>query len=265
MGWTPYLVSFRLISPLHIGYKKIGNLQATRPYVPGKTLWGALTARLVRDQGNNNYQEIGKKIDNELRFTYLYPTTASNKIVLWPWEDLDKFSWMYLSSYASTALEGKVAEEGTLHETEYIYPKTRDGKQVYLVGYVIEKEGCELKWRDAVKRIQIGGELGYGWGRVKLISKPKKSDSCFDSYTFNGAGNDPEITVQKNKPILAHALVDGLDCKGTIEPLVGRETDKNTGFGGVISKAEICWIPGSIVNANKIFNIYSKGIWKLKK
>jgi len=264
MTWIFYHVSLRVTSPVHIGWKKTGNLQQTRPYVTGKALWGALTARLVRDQRNNNYQEIGEKVDNELRFTYFYPTTESSKVVVCPWKDSDKFSWMYLGSYASTALKDRVVEEGMLHETEYLSTKTRDGKQVYLVGYIIEKEGCNLKWREALKRIQIGGERGYGWGRVELIDKPKKTKSCFD-YTIDDEEDSPQITVPKDNPILAHALADGLNCKGTIEPLVGRETDENKGFGGVISKAEICWIPGSIVNANKIFNIYSKGIWKLEE
>lgn len=262
--WTSYLVKFRVLSPIHIGWRKTGNLQQTRPYVTGKTLWGALTARLVRDLGDNNYLEVRKRVDNKLRFTYFYPTTDSSKVVMWPWKNSDKFSWMYLGSYASTALKDKIAEEGMLHETEYISTKTRDGEQVYLVGYVIEKEGCELAWEEALKKVQIGGERGYGWGRVELIDKPKKTKTCFD-YTINDKEDSPQIMVLKDKPILAHALAEQLGCKGTIEPLVGRETDENKGFGGVISKAEICWIPGSIVNANKRFNIYSKGIWKLEE
>ncbi len=265
MAWTSYLVSLRVLSPIHIGWKKTGNLQQTRPYVTGKTLWGALTARLVRDQGDNNYHEIGKKVNNELRFTYFYPATDSSKVVVWPWENSDKFSWMYLGSYAGTALKDKIVEEGMLHETEYISAKTRDGEQVYLVGYVIEKEGCKLNWKEALKRIQIGGERGYGWGRVRLIDSPTKKDSCFNSYTFGGVKDDPEITVHKDKPIIAHALVDGLDCKGTIEPLVGRETNDKKGFGGSISSAEISYIPGGIVKESTRFSIQSRGVWKLEK
>jgi hypothetical protein len=265
MTWTPYLVSLRVLSPIHIGWKKIGNLQQTRPYVTGKTLWGALTARLVRDLGDNNYVEIGKKVDEELRFTYFYPTTDPTKVVLWPWENPDKFSWMYFGSYASTALKDKIAEEGMLHETEFISAKTRDGKEVYLVGYIIEKEGCELPWREVLKRIQIGGERGYGWGRVKLIDDLIKKDSCFNSYVFDCAGDDPKITVQNDKPILAHTLVDGLDCNGTIESLLGRETDTNNGFGGVVSNATICWVPGSHVIEKTTFRISYKGIWELYK
>ena len=263
MAWIPYKITFRLLSPLHIGWKKTGNLHQTRPYVTGNTLWGALTARLVRDLGNNNYQDIGTKVDDELRFTYFYPTAAKDDVKIWPWDNFDEFSWQFLSSYASTALSGKTAEEGTLHETEYISPKTRNDNQVYLIGYIIEKDGCDLNWREALNRLQLGGERGYGWGRVKLVDDmPKKSDCCFNSYTFDGTRDTPRITVKKDEPILAHSLANGLDCKGTIEPLVGRETNESRGFGGMISKAKICWMPGSIVKKGHEFEISSRGIWK---
>jgi len=264
MAWTSYRVNLRILSPIHIGWKKTGNLQQTYPYVIGQTLWGALTARLVRDNGGDNYQEIGKEVDKELRFTYFYPTIDCSKIVEWQWDNPDKFSWMYLGSYASVALKDRVSKEGMLHETEYISPKTRDRREVYLVGYIIEKDGCKLKWREALNRIQIGGELGYGWGRVKLIDRPKKSNSCFNSYAFDGTRDTPQITVQGDKLILlAHTLVvDGLDCNGTIEPLVGRETDAHSGFGGVISGATICWVPGSCVKEKTTFGISDRGIWK---
>lgn len=263
MTWTPYLVSLCVLSPIHIGWKKIGNLQQTRPYVTGKTLWGALTARLVRDQESNNYQEIGNEVDEELRFTYLYPTTDPSKVVVWPWDNSNKFSWMYLGSYASAALKERIAEKGMLHETEYISPKTRDGRQVYLVGYVIEKNGCGLAWEEALKRIQVGGERGYGWGRIKLIDKQEKSDSFFNNYFFDGTRDTPRITVQKDKPILAHTMVNEITCNGTIEPLVGRETDAHSGFGGVISKAAICWVPGSCVKEKTTFRISYRGILEL--
>lgn len=260
MTWIPYKITFRLLSPLHIGWKETGNLQQTRSYVTGKTLWGALTARLVRDQGDTDYREVGKIVDEELRFTYFYPTTTQEMVKVWPWDNFDEFSWQFLNSYASTALSSKTAEEGTLHETEYISPKTRGGNQVYLIGYIIEKDGCNLNWIDALNRLHIGGERGYGWGRVELVGEPKKVETCFDCV-FDGTEDSPQIIVPKGKKILAHALTDNLGCEGTIEPLVGRETNESKGFGGVISKAKICWVPGSVTKREMKFRILEKGIW----
>lgn len=261
MEWTPYLVSFRLVSPLHIGCKKIGNLQVTRPYVTGKTLWGALTARLVRDEGGCNYQNIGKKVDDELRLSYFYPSTDKDKVESWPWDKVDDFNWKFIGSYVSTAIKGDTAEEGSLHEVEYISPTTRDGSPVFLVGYVFEKSGCQLKWKDALKRIQLGGERGYGWGRVELATSPIKVEKCFDR-DIDISRHSPVISVPKHGPILGHTSVDGLNCKGDIEPLVGRETSDKKGFGGHVSRAEVCYIPGAKVATGTTFNISSKGIWK---
>ena len=46
MTWTVYRVTWRLLAPMHIGWRKLGNMQQTRPYVTGRNLWGAFTARL---------------------------------------------------------------------------------------------------------------------------------------------------------------------------------------------------------------------------
>ena len=48
MAWQKYDLAFQLLAPLHIGYRKVGNLMQSRGYVPGKNLWAALTARLTR-------------------------------------------------------------------------------------------------------------------------------------------------------------------------------------------------------------------------
>ena len=267
MTWSLYQVSFRLLSPIHIGWKKTGNLQQTRSYVTGRNLWGALTARLVRDHRGTNYHDIGKKVDEELRFSYFYPTAISDndkipdQVEIMPWNDFNEFSWLYLGSYSSTALNNKTADDGTLHETECIFPKTRDGDQVYLLGYVFEKTGCDLSWKNALKRIQFGGERGYGWGRVEIVNSPKQCDKYFE-YDVDVTKESPIIIVPKDKCILAHTLADGLELLGEIEPFVGRDTIAKNDFGGNVSSANICWIPGGVVNEDKLFKIFPKGSWK---
>jgi hypothetical protein len=275
--WTPYRISLRLLSPLHIGWRKIGNLQQTRPYVTGRSLWGALTAGIARSENRTDYERIGKLVDDELRLTYFYPKTKSDEVDIWPWiepgctddgvksnrRNIDEFSWLYLGSYANTALVGRKAEEGTLHETECIFPKTRTGEQVNLLGYIIEKNNTALNWQKALKRMQLGGERRYGWGRVELASEPHKCERCF-GYEFQNE-NLPKIVVPKNESVLAHTLADGLDCEmGTIEPLVGRETSRG-GFGSRLSVAQICWVPGSRPKNVDRFEILPRGIWQIAR
>jgi len=77
MSWQCYDLIFRLMAPLHVGWRKSGNLQQTRGYVPGKNQWAALTARLTREYDDGakgqRYVEIGQKVQKHFRFGYLYP------------------------------------------------------------------------------------------------------------------------------------------------------------------------------------------------
>jgi hypothetical protein len=271
MTWTAYQVSFRLLSSAHIGWRKLGNLQQTRPYLTGRTLWGALTSRLTREQNSSDYEGIGEEVDKQLAFTYFYPSTHSLAVKPWPWpaQQWDEFAWLYLGSYASTALEnGHSAEAGSLHETEYIAQYTRNGDQVYLVGYIFEKEGCSLHWRSALIKLQIGGERSYGWGRVQLEKVRKlENEACF-GYTLNCEGNRPLLIAPNDIQLLAHTIVSNTDMSENslgrgvaIEPFLGRETRKG-GFGASFPEPEICWVPGGKVNKDEIFEIQAKGILK---
>lgn len=285
MTWKAYQVSFRLLSPMHVGWRKLGNLQQTRPYLIGHSIWGALTARLTREQRSSEYERVGGEVDQQLTFSYFYPYIDKNLVgmTLWPWpgDTWDDFSWTYLGSYASTALEGgHSAEAGSLHETEYIAPHTRSiadtkgvtTKPVYLVGYIFVRDDCTLSWENALDKLQFGGERSYGWGRVRLetllllpeIPELPQTVLCFDDYHVNYSGNRPVVTILEGKPLLAHAIAEAVECDGTIEPLVGRVTQKS-GFGNEHAKPEICWMPGSKVKAEEKFEIGARGIWHVVK
>ena len=271
MAWTAYHITWRLLAPMHIGWRKLGNMQQTRPYVTGRNLWGAFTARLTRDLDTGDYKRMGEQVDNTIAFTYFYPSTNENTVPVWPWSQLEhenlseEFAWLFLGSYASTALEnGRSAEERSLHETEFIAPSTRDGQPVYVVGYVFEREGCPFDWQKTIHRIQAGGERSYGWGRVRLVQcELVREKKCF-GYTLDLTGVSPQITVPEDKALLAHTdAEDFRDVQtGTLEPLVGRFTENNGAFGKSISRAQICWMPGSAVIKNEPFQILPKGIWQ---
>ena len=262
LEWEPYQVTLRMLSPMHIGWRKIGNLQQTRPYVSGRNIWGALASRLARDQGNSNYEAIGRAVDEELRFTYFYPSYSPEYVEIWPWGDsLDLYSWHYLNSYVSTALNKKTAEDSALHETEFISPISKNGCEVYLIGYLFERDDCILKWRQALEHLQLGGERGYGWGRIKIQGEPKKPDKCF-GHDIIKKNSSPAIKMKANSFIFAHVFAESSNIKGFIEPLVGRITSESRDFGGKISKANICWAPGSCTKKDCVFKIQPKGIWK---
>ncbi|HED04512.1 MAG TPA: hypothetical protein ENI60_07080 [Candidatus Fraserbacteria bacterium] len=281
MTWTAYRIVLRLKSPLHVGQLTIGNLQRTRPYVPGKTLWGALTARLTRDDLNSNgdYQAMGERVNDELAFSYFYPALNDDgKEALYPdytekglcygpkGMSPDEFAWHLLSSYASTAVDARrtAAKEGSLHETEFISPYDNEaGDPVYLVGYVFEQVGSVLPWKEALNCLQLGGERKYGWGRISLSGEPQQADGLF-GYSFDLAGERPVIMVEAGKPLLAHTVAEGVSARGQIEPLVGRETRTEEEFGEFFQpQVQICWAPGSVTTRETLVAIGPYGIWEV--
>lgn len=322
MSWQAYRVAFRLVSPLHVGWGKVGNLQRTRPYLTGRTLWGALTAHLTRleaaDQSRpadaTEYQKVGQRLHQHLSFTYFFPAVKlkpgahpdlpSNWLVIddfWvctPVANDELSGHLFLDSYASTALnyEWMNALEGSLHEVEMIRPRTRPlvhtclkglaadesaddlGAPVYLLGYFFVNENALDDWDAALHRLQLGGERGYGWGRMELVGKPSQANDAF-GCELALKEKHPTVTILSGKVLLAHALA--FDFKdeenrrkivrravsrvaGIVEPLVGRETRADGCFGVHVSEARICWMPGSGVTAETTVQIGPYGIWQAK-
>lgn len=285
MAWQAYHVVLRLRAPLHVGAGKVGNLQRTRPYVAGRNLWGALTAGLTRRAAQtgpvfDDYDNMGCRIHDNLAFTYFYPTTcADGTVSLWPWGDeVAEFRYRFLSTYGSTALDYSAAsaEEASLHEVECITPHTRDkGEPVYLTGYLFQREDTALEWERLLADTQIGGERGYGWGRVTLKKAEKLTAqpvSLFDTgHLAHLDGERVRIELAVDKPLLAHALAAAFDgqsplpgatISGAVEPLVGRETRNNAGFGQSISQARICYAPGGNVVGACEAHIGRYGVWE---
>ncbi|MFN3743008.1 MAG: CRISPR-associated protein [Anaerolineales bacterium] len=266
MSWKMYSVTFRLLSPLHVGWFKQGNLQRTRPYLSGKALWGALTARLAR-MTNGDYEKIGKQVNEYLAFSYFYPSTKVGQVSLWPWgEQADEFTWCYLDSYASTALnyEQNSAEEGSLHETECISPYTRQGERVYLVGYIFEKEDCSLQWRKACEQIQLGGERKYGWGRVQPEGEWQKTEAFWPGWEVELKAERPILISKEEANLYAHLCYSDsvASVRGTLEPLVGRETRAVNEHGQHIQFHGLAWAPGSICKGELRVQIGEFGILK---
>ena len=75
MSWTAYQIILRLHSPLHIGYREVGYLRRTRPYVTGRALRGALVNRVGRNQDirgedpGDPFRAVSKTFAQYLTFT----------------------------------------------------------------------------------------------------------------------------------------------------------------------------------------------------
>jgi len=282
-AWKVSHVIFRLTAPMHIGCGKSGNLQRTYPFVTGRVFWGALTARITRNNpeilqkhGHQAYRLIGEQIHREIAYTYFYPAVKSSLDfeVRWPWED--GFAARHIRTYASTALAypEQQAEEASLHETEYLSPVTCDTvEQVYLRGYVFVKESSTLEWQKALGQLQFGGERCYGWGDVETILNDDQTTTSelFDGQARFVDGDFPvvELSDPSEGHLLAHTEANCCQAHGQTEPLVGRELRSNNAVnrytGQHIAFNAFCFTPGSTVTSLPCqFQIGKYGIWKTK-
>lgn len=270
MSWTCYEVTLRLLTPLHIGWMKEGNLQRTRPYALGKNIWAALTMRLTRDDPSlgRAYREVGSRVQQDLAFSYFYPgTEADGCVPVWPWDDPERFSWLFLGAAAATSINPgrRAAEETSLHETEYISSCTREGNPVHLVGCIFVRDGSDLRWREALSRLQVGGERSYGWGRLQPRGEPRpvQAPACLWGWQMHLSGRRPVLSGASGSTLHAHALADGLQVtSGTLEPLVGRETTDAARHGAAVAAARLSWAPGSAVGAATEVELIENGIWR---
>jgi len=271
------------------------------------------------------YKATGDRVSDQLAFTYFFPALEPRpEGALHPWHtdnglvygdrklDAASFEYLFLDSYPSTALDydRNAAESGSLHEVEYIRPRTRPlqgtemedkvgketghdgeynelGAPVFLVGYILKKDGCDLDWKNAIGQIQLGGERGYGWGRVELKLKPQPlsdDESLFSKFKLTAGDEFPILKAESPATLPAHALAADFEeekngrmivrrpvseVKGVVEPLVGRETrfenEKKRSFGAHVSRARICYVPGSNVDAGARVRIGPYGIWQAER
>lgn len=292
MSWTAYQVVLRLHTPLHIGWGRVSYLQRARPYVTGRALRGALVTALTRlssqSEGALNdyqiYRKIGQTAYQHLAFTYFFPAlkkknekNESEWEECFPWEKEAVFRRRFLGSYAATSLNypQQTAAEGLLYETEFISPYTLDtGEPVYLMGYIFAFDSTSLAWQKALEHgLQLGGERGYGWGRVSLAAMegplaPNQDGKMtfFEMPAVLEVSNaHPLLRVSSGFRLLAHAAAEGASIVGDVEPLVGREwhSERNDRkhIGQYLNFDNICYAPGSIVQKDTAFKIGKGGVW----
>ena len=72
MNWKCFELMLKVKSPIHIGYgARFGIIERTRYYIPGKTIWGAVVARLAQEF-NGHFEEFKNFVRENLKFSYFY-------------------------------------------------------------------------------------------------------------------------------------------------------------------------------------------------
>ncbi|HBT38890.1 MAG: hypothetical protein H5T93_02710 [Pseudothermotoga sp.] len=307
MSWKCYSTIFKAESSVHIGYRQIGILKTTRYYITGRAMWGAITANLTRalfdNPGPEDYQYVGNFVRENIRTSYFYPavkTSSENlsnykangySVFLPEYTDeglkfgnksREWFEKTFVDSFVSTALsaESRTAEEGSLHEVEYIRDRVEingGATDVYWAGYLLVdcgvEEGKEIKLKllcegrdvkvgltngslykevslkNVLSLIFAGGERNYGFGKLRLVDDfSEENNELFKAFPVNCKENvnGPVINTNSKKPAPAHVEFEGTleEFVGEIEPLVGLEWSEK-GAGHRISKPVVCVTPGS--------------------
>ncbi len=288
MTWQTYRLVFRMESPLHIGWRKTGNLMQTRYYVPGRVFWGAVTAGLTQWLGKTSYVQIGDQARERLRFGYFFPAEDPDK-PLYPIQQAQvgfvysqdlpesKFERRFLNSLASTAIaaESNASQEGSLHEVELITSSLELGRPVYLIGHLFVHQNEEVTVKDddveiqgislftqVIASLQIGGERRYGFGRLTLCRDQCEQANDLFGYPLSQQNSQCRVTVPAQRPLLAHAMTNGLHLNGSIEPLVSREWAQEDGPGRQVTLLGLYYAPGSVVTTETTFVIGRYGVWE---
>lgn len=283
MNWKIYELLYKIESPLHIGFHKLGYVNRTRYYVPGRVMWGAITAAFAQTK-DKQYEFWGEFFKQKCILSYFYLYKAGQmflphftpKGIMMGEKSIEQFEKEFIFSFAKTAVEAETgtAEDTSLHEVEFINPSP----DLFLIGYLfLLKNNLKQinfeRLKPTLNQLNIGGERRYGFGKITLAQeKAIKSEN--EKMTLFGINVSIEENNQslffkfsENTLLFSHLEADGTDAlkiKGDIEPLVGREWIEK-GPGQKITEVKIGWVPGSIILQPIPLKLSEYGILYYKK
>jgi hypothetical protein len=278
--WRRYRLSWRLDSPLHIGWRTIGTIMQTRLWVPGRNVWGAMVDVLARLKSPSapDWQGTQRSVNEALRFeawflgtdvnSPWYPKFDGQKGLCYGSMTERELQRLVLGASVSTAIDhsSRTADEDKLFEVEYISPRAlhdtqgiQRGDSLFLVGHLWARSKGDVQvfeddihimnmsLREVAASLSIGGERAKGYGRLTCGELGPSVDGKLPDRA-DSEGNDLAIRIEPNQAfgMLVEALTgEQQSMRGQVEPIVGRDTTSSTGYGQSITSAHFCWLPGS--------------------
>ena len=275
-----FRIVFKACSPIQIGAGALGMIERTELFVPGRVIWGALTASLVRSffpsPRGEFYEEAGTELKKG-RFSTFFPclpvtdrdSTLHRMNPCLPEHtfvaedqpglalDRDEVESLLCGSSASTALDPArmAAAEGTLHSTDLILPVWRvaDGRgarhATTFSGYLelpeqIHAGGSDIPMDEAGLRACFSCmRIGGGRRNGWGVVAPVSVErvSSYDGFE--------SIPWKGGRLLTAETPVepDGHRVEGRTLLRSFREYDNVRGSGHRFSKARMVWRTGSVV------------------
>ena len=289
MGWQAYHLTYRAVTPIALGAYRFGFIQRTRYYAPGWTLWGAITAQLTRAilprAGGDDYETIGHFVKTNLPTSYAYilvddepawPQYREGQFYYGPLSAAE-FEARFVTSFGQTAIAPATftAHTGTLHETELLSPRDQVGGEPVLWRFTLyvrqpwrnlpeRLEGLEVqKVLDALEHLTLGGDRGYGFGRLVRGEIQGREDLGEGEWPRPLDWNPQERVLRAHVELKDLA---GEEVRGRAEPVVRRLWQNDPGEGtwgpGQRRERHLLYAPGSRVErANWQPLVGPLGIW----
>ncbi|MGC8979419.1 hypothetical protein [Caldisericum sp.] len=217
MEW--YKLVFKQNQPIHIGSTRWGVINETEVFIPGWTMWGALTnqflienefkdiekSKKIFERITNFYPMIGQEKEDHCQLQPLFPQYKGGIFSLGDYPE-EEFKFKFVDTLVSTAVEPllRSAKDESLHEFEYILPKSKlDSKeksrknnidQLYWMGLIGFENDIHEKIKSFLKthlKVYIGGDSKYGFGEMELLnlSIDVREELCEWNITENGTAS----------------------------------------------------------------------------
>jgi len=238
-------IVYKQIQPLHIGYSNYGVMNETRLFIPGITMWGALTNAYVKSLGGKeeDYKKYQETFENITCFypmienAVLYPKFKNGEFYLGDKSEKE-FRYECVDTYVSTAINPITlnAKDENLHEIDIILPQSKeDKKQLYWVGHIKTSEKIP-------EEIYVGGDSRYGFGLMKLEREFE------ENYSYEVKKGIYQSRYPKNEPLLNFLEFESdKKFEGKIEILAEFDFSENR---PKVNEAKYYIVPGSKIYAN---------------
>jgi hypothetical protein len=279
MTW--YKLVLEQKQPIHIGFKKYGVLAETRIFIPGQTIWGALTKayNLMKGDMSNIDERLFEQI------TCFYPLLDGDTILKPNFKNGEfhlgeisekEFRLLFVDSFTSTSIlsETRTAKDESLHEIEYILPKPKYEILKKMIENIEDNKEKDtekderkleilqkfeninnLKWvglinidKDTKKQLEnlnifIGGDSRYGYGLMKIKQLTEVSNELGNKFDIDKKPIKGKLGKYNNADLLNYLEFDPkIKFEGKLELLP--EFDFYNG-GVKIDKAQYYITPGS--------------------